>query len=190
VFIIIGLGNPGSEYKNTRHNTGFLVLDKIANQRNLNFVGGKGPYLETTFRIKRNTVLLIKPTTFMNLSGIAVRSVFDFYKLSDYSKSLIILDDIHLPLGLMRLRPKGSHGGQKGLKSILTHLGSQDIPRLRIGIGNHFTDPVKYVLSPFRKVEQSDLTIILQWAVEAVESFVINGIDVSMNRYNRNVLIN
>ena len=190
MFIIIGLGNPGSEYKNTRHNTGFLVLDKIANQRNLKFVGGRGPYLETSFKIRRTTVLLIKPTTFMNLSGIAVRSVFDFYKLSDYSKSLIILDDINLPLGLMRFRSKGSDGGQKGLKSILTHLGSQDIPRLRIGIGYSFTDPVKYVLSPFSKVEQPDIAIILQYAVEAVESFVSNGITVSMNRYNRNVLFN
>jgi len=190
VYIIVGLGNPGPEYQMTRHNAGYLALDLFAKQKKLTFKKGRGPYYISTFKLEKNSVVLVKPTTFMNLSGVAVREVIQYYKVEDLSKILIVLDDINLPFGTIRIRPSGSDGGQKGLRSVINLLGTQNIPRLRIGIGNNFSDAVKYVLSPFSKSEKEDLDIVLQWTVEAIESFIINGIDFTMSRFNKHVLNN
>jgi PTH1 family peptidyl-tRNA hydrolase len=124
----------------------------------------------------------------MNLSGRAVKKILDYYRISDYSRILIILDDINLPFGVIRLRPDGSAGGQKGLVSIINELQTNKIPRLRIGIGNSFRDAANYVLSPFNKKEKTDLPFIINTTVNAVESFMDEGIDTAMDKYNKNIL--
>lgn len=188
--IVFGLGNPGAEYENTRHNAGFMAVDKFAARKGLKFVKGRGSYRNAKFRSGNKKFFLVKPTTFMNLSGVAVRDVINFYKITELSNILIVLDDINLPFGVLRLRPGGSDGGQKGLRSIISYLGTTEVPRLRIGIGTNFADASKYVLSPFKKGELEDLAIVLEWAVDAIESFVTEGVALTMSRFNRNVLIN
>ena len=190
VFIIVGLGNPGLQYKKTRHNVGFMVLDVLAKRHKLSFTAGKGPFVASYFFQKRNKIWLIKPVTFMNISGQAVQSVTSYHRINDYSKLLIISDDINLPFGTLRMRPYGSDGGQKGLKSIISLLRTQNFPRLRIGIGNEFTNAAKYVLSSFEKSEREELPFILNWAADAVESFIVNGSELTMSRFNRNFLTN
>lgn len=188
MYVCIGLGNPGPDYRDTRHNVGFMVLDRIGEQRRLRFKKGKGPYQFTYYTLQGHRIVLVKPLTFMNLSGQAVRAVIDYYQITDFSRILIIVDDLNLPFGTLRLRPEGSHGGQKGLQSVISVLGIQQIPRLRIGIGNHYSDAVNFVLSPFTKEQQADVPLILKYAAEAVESFVINGIEFTMSRFNRKLL--
>lgn len=187
VHIIVGLGNPGKEYEKTRHNVGFMVVDELARQHALDFKKGRGKYLETSLRFGNRKTYLIKPLTFMNLSGEAVAAAVRFYKLEDLSHLLVICDDLNLPFGTIRLRSGGSDGGQKGLRSVIQMLGTQDFPRLRIGIGNNFSNAVEYVLSPFSRKEQEDLPLIIKWAADAVRSFVADGIEVTMSRFNRNL---
>jgi len=190
VYIIVGLGNPGSEYKDTRHNVGFMALDTLVRRFHLKFKQKREIFESVSFNFDNQAVLFVKPRTFMNRSGVAVKTVLQKYEVSDLSRLLIVCDDFNLPFGTLRLRPTGSHGGQKGLQSIISMLGTQDFPRLRIGIGDDFTDAVEYVLSPFSKNERKDLPIILNWAADAIESFILNGIELTMSRYNRNFLEN
>lgn len=190
MYIIIGLGNPGSEYQNTRHNVGFMALDTLARRFRLKFKRNRNIYQSVTVNLDNREVVFVKPLTFMNRSGIAVKAVLQKYEVSDLSRILIVCDDFNLPFGTLRLRPAGSHGGQKGLQSIISTLGTQEFPRLRIGIGDDFTDAAEYVLSPFRKDEREDLPVILNWAADAIESFVANGIEFTMSKYNRNYLEN
>lgn len=185
---LIGLGNPGKNYENTRHNVGFMVLDKLANQYQGSFKKGKGPYVQTKIHIQGKPTLLIKPTTFMNLSGQAVRHVYDYYDFDSYSHLLIVIDEFNLPFGTLRLKPSGSAGGQKGLKSILQSLHTNEVPRMRIGIGNEFANASSYVLSPFSKKEQKELPLIIDTAADAAEHFVSRGIEDTMNSFNRNLL--
>lgn len=192
MYVIIGLGNPGERYLQTRHNIGFMVVDAMCDRWGGRFQKGKGSYFQTKITVNDSSVLLAKPTTYMNLSGLAVRHIVDFYKLSDYSKMLIVLDDFHLPFGAIRLKPEGSAGGQKGLKSIIETLHTRQIPRLRIGIGNNRLrageDASNFVLSTFSQQERKQLPDVIDWAVAAVTSFVSDDITIAMNQFNRNIL--
>jgi len=188
-FLIVGLGNPGNEYEKTRHNSGFMVVDWLATKYKISFNKLNNIYWITSFKYNRENIILMKPATFMNLSGIAVAAGIKHYNII-LSNLLIVCDDINLPFGTLRIRSKGSDGGQKGLRSIISSLGTQNVPRLRIGIGNHFDDAVDYVLLSFSKKELKNLPIIINQAANAVECFVVNGIELTMSRFNSNYLEN
>jgi PTH1 family peptidyl-tRNA hydrolase len=187
LFAIIGLGNPGKEYEQTRHNVGFMVVDRLNERFQGSFKKNKSLYFSSKISVRQLPVLLVKPVTFMNLSGQAVRHLIDYFKIEDLSKLLVVLDDFNLPLGTVRLKPSGSAGGQKGLQSIIQVLKTDEIARLRIGIGTEFRDATSHVLSPFSRSEQKALPEIIDWAADSVESFILNGIDKTMSFYNRNL---
>lgn len=194
MYIIVGLGNPGEEYVQTRHNVGFMVLDKLREKYGSRFKKGHGPYFQEKALLINKPVLLVKPATYMNLSGNAVRHIVDYYKITDFAKILIILDDFNIPFGSLRLKPNGSAGGQNGLNSIFQALHTRQIPRLRIGIGNSQvrpgSDAKSFVLSRFNKREQKELPEVIEWAANAAESFIEEGIEATMNQYNRNIFDN
>ncbi len=191
LFAVVGLGNPGKEYEQTRHNIGFLVVDELNRRHKGKFKQGHRTYFESRIRIKNKIVLLFKPVTYMNLSGEAVRNIVNHYQISPHKQLLIVVDDINLPYGTLRLRLSGSDGGQKGLRSIIQALHTEDFPRLRVGIGaGGIQDVSDYVLSEFSVEEKKDLPLIIQWAADAVESFVLQGPEVTMSRFNKNILNN
>ena len=182
--VIAGLGNPGPKYSGTRHNVGFDVIDYQA------AAPGVAPFRErfeafvAEAKEGGEAVLLVKPLTFMNLSGRAVRSVLDFYKLP-VEQLLVVCDDFNLPLGKLRVRARGSDGGQKGLRDIRNHLGTDEYARLRIGIDSPGeSDAADYVLSRFRPSEKPVIEEAVQVAGEAVICWARNGVEACMNRYN------
>ena len=183
--LIVGLGNPGDKYKNTRHNVGFEVAAILAKQLATATPRARfqGEIVEAT--IARQKALLLTPLTYMNLSGQSVLATRDFYKIEN-ENILIVCDDFNLPLAKLRLRPKGSSGGQKGLEDILRRLGTEELPRLRIGVGipPPGRDPAGYVLSRFTKDEQSEIAIAIDRAAEAAAAWAELGIEAAMNRYN------
>jgi PTH1 family peptidyl-tRNA hydrolase len=187
-FLIVGLGNPGLQFRNNRHNIGFLVIDFL--------VAGIS---EEISRLEHQTIIaegvledrkvyLAKPQTFMNVSGPSVARLVESYDVSP-AKLLIISDDIDLPLGQLRLRESGGTGGHKGLRSIQERLGTQDIPRLRIGIGRPpgRTEPADYVLEDFSESERTEVEITIRLASDCVRCFLREGIQPAMTRYNRNI---
>jgi PTH1 family peptidyl-tRNA hydrolase len=184
-FLIFGLGNIGKEYENTRHNIGFMVLDALANGEKF-----KDTQFATTCTLRNNgkTLLLIKPTTYMNLSGKAVQYHMHWHKVPT-SQILVITDDLALPLGAVRLRAKGSDGGHNGLKSIQQQIGSDQYPRLRVGIGRNFRDgeQVRYVLSPFEKEEQEILQKVIHHCRAAVLAFTDLPLEQVMSLYNKTI---
>lgn len=179
--LIVGLGNPGREYARTRHNVGFMILDRLTEKSGVRFRAGKWQ-AETA---AHDGAYFCKPTSFMNLSGQPVATVSRFYKVPP-AQILVVLDDTALPLGRMRFRAGGSAGGHNGLQSILDHLGTQEVPRLRVGIGEaegrQMTD---HVLGRFTPEEQPVLEKALQRAAEAVEFAGKNGLEAAMNIYNK-----
>src|SRR5271166_3735462 len=182
--LVVGLGNPGSKYQGTRHNIGFELVDRLAKGGSESSFSQKfdGRLAETEIDFRR--VLLLKPETFMNLSGRSVGQAARFYKLP-LQDILVVCDDLSLPVGKLRLRPGGSDGGQKGLRDIAAHLGTDQFPRLRIGIGDQGdTDAVDYVLSRFRGPERAVIDDSLILASQAVAVWVTQGIDPAMNRFN------
>lgn len=179
--LIAGLGNIGEKYCFTRHNAGFMVLDKWAMDNNITFREEKKL---KCFITKFNDNILIKPTTFMNLSGEAVRAVMDYYKI-DVKDILIVYDDIALDLGRIRFRANGSDGGHNGIKSIIKHVGTKDFDRLKIGIGPQPNVPSEnYVLQNFPKEQLEELKNILKTADEAIEFYLENGIQQAQNKFN------
>ncbi len=182
--VVFGLGNPGKRYLNTRHNIGFILLDYIQSIYKIPFRPGKGDYYFMESQMDRETVLFVKPTTFMNLSGIAVRQVVEQFEVS-LDQVLVVLDDFQLPFGTLRFRKKGSAGGHNGLKSIIAELGSEVFARLRFGIGNHFEDAVDFVLSDFTQAEIEGLKQLLPIAHKGILTWVKEGIDAAMNQFNR-----
>ena len=168
MFLIVGLGNPGKEYENTRHNIGFDAIDKIAGKYNieLNRIKFKGVYGEGF--IGGEKVILLKPTTYMNLSGESLRAIMDFYKLSN-EDVLVLYDDISLEVGRIRIREKGSAGGHNGIKSIIAHLGSDIFSRIKIGVGQPKSDLVNHVLGKFSKEEREVLEETLNAITDSVE---------------------
>lgn len=183
-FLIVGLGNIGREYADTRHNIGFMVADELANQAGTSWSLQKHAYY-TEFKIRNHNVYVIKPTTYMNLSGKAVNYWMQQLKVR-IDNVLVVVDDLAIPFGSLRIKPKGSAAGHNGLKSIEALCGGQNYPRLRFGIGDNFPKgrQVDYVLGPFDKEEQKDLPAHIEHAVKMVHSFVTIGIGLTMTNLN------
>lgn len=183
-YLIAGLGNPGSKYDNTRHNIGFEVLDELARKHHLTFVADKH-VLKAEWRFNDSKILLIKPQTYMNLSGKAVSHWLNWYKIP-ITNLLVITDDIALPTGKIRIRAGGSSGGHNGLKDIESQSGTKEFPRLRFGVGNNYPAgrQADYVLSPFSEDEKAAVNLSVPKAIEAVETFVKEGINRTMTLYN------
>lgn len=182
--LIIGLGNPGRKYAHNRHNVGVQCLDRLAQAHGLSFAQRRAKASLSLGKIADIGVVLVKPLTYMNLSGQAVGQLVSFYKLS-LEDILVIYDDLDLPLGTIRLRPEGGSGGHKGMRSIIEALGSQAFPRLRVGIGRPpGNDTVSYVLSDFSAEEQITLESVYEKVVAAVELFLREGIEAAMDAYN------
>lgn len=184
--LIVGLGNPGPKYASTRHNIGFDVLEILSKRHMADAPRSKFEGLQTTIKLDGNAVHLFWPLTYMNESGRAVAAAVKFYKLTPSTDVLVICDDLSLPLGKLRLRARGSSGGQKGLGDILRALGTQDVARLRVGIepAPANWDVADYVLSRFRKDEQATIDIAKEEAGDAAMLWCREGIDVAMNRIN------
>lgn len=185
--LIVGLGNPGAKYDGTRHNIGFVVLDELARSWQISLAETKkfqGLFGEGTIAGKK--VRLLKPLTFMNNSGQSIRSVLDWYKLAPESV-MVIYDDMDLPVGRLRLRTMGSAGGQNGMKSAISHLGTQKFPRLRVGIGSKDNDAITHVLGSFSPTEKKLIHEVNQFAVSAVEMSVRDGVEKAMNLFNNRV---
>lgn len=183
--VIVGLGNPGNKYAGSRHNIGFECLDRLAEKVSIKIGPGKGPFYMGTGMYQRHKLILVKPTTYMNLSGDAVQQVLHYYKI-DPEECLICYDDIDIPIGDIRLRAKGSAGGHNGIKDIILKLGTDKFPRLRIGIGSNFSkgQQVDYVLSRFSSQEKKIMDKTLDTAVNAALHFITDGIDEAMNTFN------
>lgn len=183
-YLIVGLGNPGDEYAETRHNTGYMVLDAFAKASNIVFADKRYGYVAET-SIKGRKVFLLKPTTFMNLSGNAVRYWLGKENI-DQSRLLVVSDEVAVPLGQFRLKASGSNGGHNGLGHIQQLIG-QNYARLRMGIGNDFPRgmQIEHVLGRFTDNERLLLQPAIDTAVEVIRSFVLAGIDITMNQYNK-----
>jgi PTH1 family peptidyl-tRNA hydrolase len=187
-YLIVGLGNPGPRYADTRHNAGYKVVERMAARLHLGFRAGKGEYLlaaGAAVAELQAEILLVKPLTFMNNSGLAVRQAVDYFRLS-LPHVLIVFDDFQLPFGKLRLRSRGSEGGHNGMASVIQHLGTQEVPRLRVGIGSEFAkgEMAKFVLSPFSKEEQEQVPALCERAVEAALAFVNDGVEPTMSLFN------
>ncbi len=185
--LVVGLGNPGRQYAETRHNVGFRIVDEVARRAKVEIDRFDRDFdsLVAEAGVAAERVLLAKPQTYMNLSGKAVAAIRRFYKV-ELNDLLVVSDDLDLEVGQIRLRPSGSAGGQKGLGDVLLKLGSQEVPRMRIGIGKvHRSATVEYVLGRFSPPEREvmDQTVVL--AADAVECWVRDGMTAAMNRYNK-----
>ena len=183
MFLIVGLGNPGREYNNTRHNIGFDAIDVIADKYNIEVsrIKFKGVYGEGF--VNGEKVILLKPTTYKNLSGESVREVMDFYKLSE-EDILIIYDDVSLDVGRIRIREKGSAGGHNGIKSIIANIGTDVFSRIKVGVGKPQGDLVKHVLGTFSKEDREDLNKVLEAVAMASETIIKGDAKEAMNKYN------
>lgn len=184
-FLIVGLGNIGSEYAQTRHNIGFRVLDALAKASNLVFEDKRYGAV-TTLKVKNQTLTLLKPSTYMNLSGNAVRYWMNEKKIP-LENILVVVDDLSLPFGQLRMRPGGSEAGHNGLKHISSVLGTQQYARLRFGIGNDFPrgEQVDFVLGEFTDEDLKTMDERLELAGEMVKSFALSGIQFTMNHFNK-----
>jgi PTH1 family peptidyl-tRNA hydrolase len=185
-FLVVGLGNPGKEYENTRHNVGFLVLDELAERKNIPIQRLKYRALTNTASFGDTRALLMKPVTYMNLSGESVGEAARFFKLPP-QQVLVISDDTDLPVGKLRLRRKGSAGGHNGLKSIINHLGNEQFPRIKIGVGSKphpDYDMAQWVLGRFSAQEQKTIKETIKRAADAVEVLLTQGMDAAMSQYN------
>jgi len=186
MYIIVGLGNPGSQYVGTRHNVGFHVIDYLSEQYQIKVNKLKHKALIGEGIIQGEKVLLVKPQTYMNLSGESVREIKEWYKIPE-DKVIIIYDDISLPLGKLRIRAKGSAGGHNGIKSIIYQLNSDVFPRIKIGVGqpaNPSSELVDFVLGKFTKEEQIVIFDAIKKAADAVIAIMQEGTDKAMNRFN------
>ena len=185
-WLIVGLGNPGEKYERTRHNVGFLVVDALAERLGVPVQKLKHRALTNTVRLAGQKALLMKPVTFMNLSGEAVGDAARFYKLPP-ERVLVISDDTALPLGKLRLRKGGSAGGHNGLKSIIQHLGTDQFPRLRLGVGEKLRpdyDMADWVLGRLQGEDWKAMEAAVDRAADAVEHVLAHGVDAAMNRFN------
>ena len=183
--LVVGLGNKGREYENTRHNMGFMLVDRYLQYKNITDKFKEkfnAMYIETT--INNEKVIFIKPMTYMNNSGIAVRAFVDFYKLNS-EDILVISDDLDLDLGKFRLRRNGSSGGHNGLKSIISQLGTDNFKRLRIGISNDKDDVINYVLSKFSKKELGEIDTMFDTLVNVLDDYFVMDFTSLMSKYNR-----
>jgi len=183
--MIVGLGNPGREYRETRHNIGFMVVDEFASHHGIKLTRVQNKAITGSGLVEDQKVILVKPQTFMNLSGQAVSALMRYYKVN--REDLIVShDDVDLPFGVIRMRPGGGSAGQKGVASIIELLGTQEFPRLRMGIGRPpgYKDAADYVLQSFSPQEKDELKNFLNKAVDALDCFIGNGLETAMNRFN------
>ncbi len=183
--LVAGLGNPGLKYDLTRHNVGFMALDLLAGQQGLTW-RNRGKGLEAVWHCHGSRVVLLKPQTFMNLSGFAVSDALSYYKL-DTHQYVVLTDEVHLPLGTLRLRPKGSAGGHNGLKNIIAQTGTQEFWRLRMGVGGRRhpgQDLTSHVLGRFSPDEQPALDDLLQRTVDCVHTMIEQTPELAMSRFN------
>ena len=183
MFLIVGLGNPGKEYDGTRHNIGFETIDYISKKYNIdvNRTKFKGTFGEGFINNKK--VVLLKPSTYMNLSGESIREAINFYKLEN-EEVLVIYDDISLEVGKIRIREKGSAGGHNGIKSIIANMSTDVFPRIKIGVGQPKGDLVSHVLGKFSEEEIKDLNEVIEASSEAVEVIIKDGTKEAMNKLN------
>jgi PTH1 family peptidyl-tRNA hydrolase len=185
-YLIVGLGNPGREYRANRHNAGFMLLDRLVERHKwMAFTKRQGKALITTATLGQSALVLAKPQTFMNLSGEAVSPLLRFYDLP-LERLLVIVDEIDLPLGTLRLRPDGGSAGHNGMRSIIEQLGTETFPRLRLGVGrpSGVKAAAGYVLKDFRGEDLESMNLTLDKAADTVECFVRDGIITAMNRFN------
>jgi len=187
VKLIVGLGNPGIEYQFTPHNLGFLVIDRIANDLDVEVRNRQCRALTARAVIADQQILLVKPETFMNLSGLAVAELVRKYEVDPSADLVLIYDELDLPLGTIRIRQRGSSAGHNGMESVIGALGTQEFLRIRLGIApdRKISDGVKYVLTPFRKSELKVVDEVIDRAAEAVEVLMTEGPGAAMNRFNR-----
>ena len=187
-YLLIGLGNPGREYRDSRHNVGFMLVDRIAVRLGARGMKVQSKAIVTTAMHEDRKLILAKPQTYMNLSGQSVQGLIHFYKLP-LTNVLLAHDDLDIPFGTIRIRPGGGPGGQRGMASTIEQLGTKDFPRLRIGIGRPpgRMDPSAYVLQDFTRDEIKILSEILDRTADAALEFVVNGLDKAMNKYNGSV---
>ncbi len=182
--ILVGLGNPGRKYSDTKHNFGFWVLNRFTEKRSLTFQAGKGDYLLA----KKGDLICIKPTSFMNNSGISILDVKQFFKV-DPNQLLVVYDDIDLPLGTIRFRDGGGTGGHKGIESIIYQIQSEHFNRLRIGIAteDEMRPAEKYVLNPFRDGQKEIVNDMIEKACEGIEYYLSHDIKETMNQFNEKI---
>ena len=187
MYIIAGLGNPTAQYQGTRHNVGFEVIDKLADRYNISVEGRKSRALVGKGIIEGQKVLLVKPQTFMNLSGESIRGLVDYYKIDPETELLVVYDDISLDVGQLRIRKKGSAGGHNGIKNIIAQLDTQVFARIKVGVGEKPKgyDLADYVLGHFSKAEREMMEDGYENALEAIKLFLSDEIDQAMNLYNR-----
>jgi peptidyl-tRNA hydrolase, PTH1 family len=183
--LVVGLGNPGPKYRHTRHNVGFVAVDELARRHDATFESAPAEAMMARVRRFAEPVLLVKPLTFMNLSGHAVGELARYFRVA-VADLLVVCDDVNLPLGRLRARPRGSDGGHNGLKSIIAQLGTQEFARLRIGVGRGIAerDLADHVLSRFEPGEQDEIAAAIARAADAAEVFLTDGIGQVMNRFN------
>ncbi len=185
MYIIAGLGNPGKRYENTRHNVGFMAVDALAAKHDIDVTKLKFKALVGEGRINGKKVLLVKPQTFMNLSGDSLSQIVNFYKC-EHENLIVVYDDLDIGLGSIRIRQKGSAGTHNGMRSVVESLAFTDFPRIRIGIGDFGKkDIIDFVIGDFAKEEKDVISTSLSQVVKALECFVESGIDLAMNRYNK-----
>lgn len=187
MYIIAGLGNPEKKYMNTRHNIGFDVIDAIAEKNDIVLGEKKHKALIGKGIVAGQKAVLVKPLTYMNLSGESVRSVIDFYKVDEKSELIVISDDVSLDMGQIRIRKRGSDGGHNGLKNIIMHLGHDEFIRVRMGVGEKppRVDLADYVLGHFSAEEREVMNESARTAALAIETVIVDGPDAAMNKYNK-----
>jgi PTH1 family peptidyl-tRNA hydrolase len=187
-YLLIGLGNPGREYRDTRHNVGFMLIDRLIVRLNARGMKVQSKAIVTNAMDEDRKLILAKPQTYMNLSGQSAQGLLHFYKLP-VENMLIAHDDLDIPFGTIRIRPKGGPGGQGGMASTISQLGTKDFPRLRIGIGRPpgRMDPAAYVLQDFSREEMKVLSEIIDRAADAALEFAKNGVNAAMNKYNGSI---
>ncbi len=184
--VVVGLGNPGNKYKLTRHNAGFIIVDSLAAKFNLTFQPSKFEYYFSEGSLGPSDFFLVKPTTYMNLSGIALIDFLDNHPVS-FEDLLVIVDDVNLPVGQVRLRKSGSDGGHNGIKSIIYHLQSDSFPRLRFGVGSEFEKGylADYVLGKFSDDDLKAIAKPVEFSTELIEQFIIGGYKSMLNYYSK-----
>ena len=184
MYLIVGLGNPGRQYEATRHNMGFDVIDKLVEEYQVPQAGVKFNAMYGKGRIGGQPVILMKPLSYMNLSGGPIREMANYFKIDPETEMIVIYDDIDLDPGQLRIRKKGSAGGHNGIKSIIAHLGTDVFPRIKVGVGQPNVDLVKYVLGNFTKEEMEVLEESIDAATKAVREMVKNNTTAAMNKFN------
>ena len=187
-YLLVGLGNPGREYKDTRHNFGFMLIDRIAVRLNARGLKVQSKAIVTTATYEDRKLILAKPQTYMNLSGQSVQGLVHFYKIP-LTNMMVLSDDLDIPFGTLRIRAAGGPGGQRGLASVIESLGTKDFSRLRLGIGRPpgRMDPANFILQNFSRDEMKSISEVLDAAADAALEFIKNGLNAAMNKFNGSI---